>query len=252
MTETNPFGEFRNQCEQVLRSAFHAFQEAVSEKLPEIDIGSTIENPPNPELGQLASSISFELSRARKVKPIIIAKEIAGHIKTHASSLIESVETVEPGYINFRARHSSLSKLTITAALEKSDSYGLIKSREPGRIIVEHTSANPAHPIHIGTAKNAIFGDTLVRLLSAQGHEVQARFYIDDAGLQSATLAYGYRLLNQPVIREKPDNFTGRIYSITSTLVEIAEAKKRLAAARTAALAAVGTPCPTMSRKPHS
>ncbi len=229
MTETNPFGEFRSQCEEVLRSAFNAFQEAVSEKLPEIDVASTIENPPNPELGQLASSISFELSRARKVKPIMIAKEIAGHIKTHANSLIESVETVEPGYINFRARNSSLSQLTLTAALERSGSYGLIKSREPGRIIVEHTSANPAHPIHIGTAKNAIFGDTLVRLLSAQGHEVQARFYIDDAGLQSATLAYGYKLLNQPAIREKPDNFTGRIYSITSTLVEIAEAKKRLA-----------------------
>src|SRR5262249_6218196 len=121
------------------------------------------------------------------------------------------------------------TQLTISSVLDRGSSYGLVKSSEPRRIIVEHTSANPAHPIHIGTAKNAIFGDTLVRLLVGQGHHVQARFYIDDAGLNTATLAYGYKLLGQPRPNEKPDNFTGRIYSITSTLVEIAEAKKRLA-----------------------
>ncbi len=226
----NPFGAFRLECEQVLRTGYHSLQKSSSKKLPDIDLASTLESPPDSNFGQLASSLSFEISRVQETKPIIIAKEIAQNVgQLKQFPLVESVEAAEPGYVNFRASFPRLTQLTLRQALEEGLAYGLLKTDQPRRIIVEHTSANPAHPIHIGTAKNAIFGDTLVRLLTARGHNTQARFYIDDAGLQVAILAYGYKLMGEPEPNGKPDHFTGKIYSITSALVEIEEAKKRLA-----------------------
>ncbi len=226
----NPFGAFKLECERVLRIGYHAVEKTSRKELPDIDLASTLESPPDPRFGQLASSVSFELSRVQKTKPIMIAKEIAqGAGQLEQFSLVESVEAAEPGYVNFRANFPRLTQLTLNKVFEEGANYGLLKTDQPKRIIVEHTSANPAHPIHIGTAKNAIFGDALVRLLCARGHDTQARFYIDDAGLQVATMAYGYKLLGEPEPSGKPDQFTGKIYSITSALVEIGEAKKRLA-----------------------
>ncbi len=229
----NPFGAFRLECERVLRQGYHAIQKTSQRQLPDIDLASTIENPPDPRFGELASSVSFELSRVQKTKPITIAKELAqGASQLQAFSLVQSVEAAEPGYVNFKANLPKLTQLTLQEVLADGSNYGLLKTDHPRQIIVEHTSANPARPIHIGTAKNAIFGDTLVRLLAARGHRTQARFYIDDAGRQVAIMAYGYKLLGEPVPDGKPDHFIGRIYSITSALVEISDSKKRLALLR--------------------
>src|SRR5438046_3536048 len=158
-----------------------------------------------------------------------IAKEIVQQLdKTNAYDLIESVQAAEPGYVNFNAKIETLAQLTLDAILHEGSSYGLLKTNKPKRVIVEHTSANPARPIHIGTAKNSIFGDTLARILAGRGHDVKTHFYIDDTGRQVAQMAYGYRLLGEPGPDRKPDEFFGKIYSITSTLVELDENKKRL------------------------
>src|SRR5438445_449894 len=75
---------------------------------------------------------------------------------------------------------------------------------------------------------NQDFGDTLARILGGRGHAVKTHFYIDDTGRQVAQMAYGYKLLGEPKPEGKPDEFFGKIYSITSTLVEVDENKKRL------------------------
>jgi arginyl-tRNA synthetase len=194
-----------------------------------LDLEATFESPPDPGFGQLASSICFELSRFQKARPFTIAKELAtASSQLEHFPLVQSVEAAEPGYVNFRANFQGLADLTLRKVLEENVNYGLLKADHPRRIIVEHTSANPARPIHIGTAKNAIFGDSLARLLKARGHDTQTRFYIDDAGRQVAIMAYGYKLLKEPRPTGKPDDFIGRIYSVTSTLVEIEEAKSKL------------------------
>src|SRR2546426_10090351 len=80
----------------------------------------------------------------------------------------------------------------------------------------------------MGTAKNCVFGDTLAPILAGRGHAVKTHFYIDDTGRQVAQMAYGYKLLGEPKPDGKPDEFFGKIYSITSTLAELDENKKRL------------------------
>ncbi len=226
----DPFGLFKKECENILVAIYSKVRTEKDTTFPNIDIVSTLEDPPNAEFGHLASSISFEIARARKTKPMTVASEIAAEAqKMPKYELVESIQAAEPGYINFRANIPRLAQLTMDSVWQEKEGYGLVKTSHPERIIVEHTSANPARPIHIGTSKNSIFGDTLARILHARGHTVQTRFYIDDTGRQVAQMAYGYKLLEEPPLPEgKPDEFVGRIYSITSTLAEIDENKRRL------------------------
>jgi len=86
-------------------------------------------------------------------------------------------------FINARLNEKELLKEIFT---NFSENYGIIKTERPLRIVVEHTSANPIHPLHIGHLRNAILGDTLAKMLKARGHEVNVRFYVNDSGRQVA------------------------------------------------------------------
>ena len=228
--QANPFGSFRRECETALEAGYLALKKTWEHNLPDHDIVPILENPPDPSFGHLASSLSFELAKIQKKKPIEVAKMLAETTRQIPRlHLIASVEATEPGYVNFRANLARLTELTLKSVQRTGSEYGLIKTGAPEKTIVEHTSANPARPIHIGTAKNSIFGDALARLLSARGYDVRTHFYIDDTGRQVAIMAYGYKLLNEPTPEGKPDHFIGKIYSVTATLVEIEELKKRLA-----------------------
>lgn len=229
-SSSDPFGRFRAECDGLLRTAYSSLQKSDKKRFPELDIASSLEDPPNQEFGHLASSLSFELARVQKTKPMAIAREIVDELnKTKQRHLVESIQAAEPGYVNFKAKIEALAELTLDAIQQEGSSYGLLKTDQPQRVIVEHTSANPARPIHIGTAKNSIFGDTLSRILDGRGHQVKTHFYIDDTGRQVAQMAYGYKLLGEPKPDGKSDEFFGKIYSITSTLAELDENKKRLA-----------------------
>src|SRR5437667_4731496 len=73
----NPFGQFRSECENLLRGAYSSLQIKAGTVFPKIALASTLEYPPNEEYGHLASSISFELARIQKTKPMTVASQIA-------------------------------------------------------------------------------------------------------------------------------------------------------------------------------
>jgi len=112
--------------------------------------------------------------------------------------------------------------------------YGFIKTDKLLKVIVEHTSANPLHPITIATARNPVLGDTIARLLKSRGHTVYRHFYIDDVGRQSSVIAYGYQKLGKPQPDGKPDQYIGKIYTVTSCFVEINRLKRELERAKAA------------------
>ncbi len=224
----NPFAVFRTECENSLSSAFKKL-------FPEIqmeDLG--IEKPPNPEFGQLASSMCFELAKKLGEKPLALAERLANAVDLSRSFLISSVSAAGGGYVNFHLDFPKFSALTLESARSLDARYGFIKTEKPLKIIVEHTSANPLHPLTIGTARNPVLGDTLARLLSNRGHTVSRHFYIDDVGRQTSVMAYGYEKLGKPEPEGKPDQFIGKVYTITSCLVEINRLKKELEHAKEA------------------
>ncbi|MDH7563606.1 MAG: arginine--tRNA ligase [Candidatus Bathyarchaeota archaeon] len=224
----NPFNVFHQECENSLRKAL--------EKLyPETQLAElSLKKPPNPEFGQLASSLCFDLAKKNGKNPIVLAKQLAKNLDKTRFSLVKHVDPAGAGYINFHLDFAKFSGLTIESARHFDAEYGFVKTSTPMRIIVEHTSANPLHPLHIGQARNPVLGDTLARMLKSRGHTVFRHFYIDDVGRQSSVVAYGYAKLGKPEPDEKPDHFIGKIYTITSCIVEIARLKKELEQAKQA------------------
>jgi len=227
MVSENPFNEFRQECQKSL-------EDSLKKLFPKTQIARlSLEKPPVPEFGQLASSLCFELAKRLNKKPLLLAQNLVETLKKSEFSLIKQVDAAGEGYINFHVDLPGFSALTIDSIRNLDAEYGFVKTDKPQRIIVEHTSANPLSPMHIGQARNPMLGDAIARLLKSRGHNVLRHFYVDDVGRQSAVLAYGYEKLGRPKPGEKPDHFLGKIYTITSCLVEINRLKKELERAKT-------------------
>ena len=221
MLEQNPFGCFRKECETKI-------VETVKKIYPDFSISKFILTfPPSPTFGDLASSICFELSRTYKENPNNIALKLVDEILKLDFNFVEKVEALS-GYINFFVNLPKLAEKTVGLAEKLGKDYGLIKTDKPEKIIVEHTSANPSGPLHAGTARNAILGDALARMLKARGHIVKRHFYVNDVGRQVALVAYGYKLLGEPEITEKPDRFFGFIYTATHCAIKIKTLKEKI------------------------
>jgi len=226
MVSVNPFAEFRAWCETVLKDALKRLH-------PQISIPSLLlETPPSPEFGELSSSMCFELAKQTRKKPLEIAEQIVKAIDVSGFPLIQSVKAAGEGYINFYVNFEDFSRSTIESVRTLDTEYGYVKTDKPRKIIVEHTSVNPIHPIHIGQARNPMLGDALARILKVHGHTVFRHYYVDDVGRQSAVIAYGYEKLGMPEPEGKPDSFIGAIYAITSCIMEIQRLKKEVERAK--------------------
>jgi len=226
MFSENPFAEFRLECQNSLEGS-------LKKLFPETQITRlSLERPPNPEFGQLASSLCFELAKQLNKEPLTLAERLVEALNKSKFSLIEHVDAAGGGYINFHVDFPKFSSLTIESVRHLDIEYGFVKTDKPLKIIVEHTSANPLHPMHIGQARNPMLGDAIARLLKSRGHNILRHFYVDDVGRQSAVLAYGYKKLGRPKPDEKPDHLLGKIYTITSCLVEINRLKRELERAK--------------------
>jgi len=226
MTSVNPFTEFRNGCEIALA-------DALDKILPKVSVPSiTFETPPSLQFGELSSSICFELAKKTKKKPIELAEKIAEAVNILPFPLIQSVKAAGEGYINFYMNFAKFSPLTFESIRTLDAEYGYVKADEPRRIIVEHTSVNPIHPIHVGHARNPVLGDALARILRARGHTVFRHYYVDDVGRQTAVIGYGYEKLGKPKPVGKPDHFIGIIYTITSCITEIQRLKREVGKAK--------------------
>jgi len=226
MVSEHPFAVFRLECENILEDVFKRL-------FPEIHIPHlALERPPSPDFGQLASSLCFELAKQVGEKPLVLAERVVEAMDKSKFSLIERVVSAGGGYINFYVDFAKFSALAIESAREFDTEYGFVKTEKPLKIIVEHTSVNPLHPIHIGQARNPMLGDAVARMLKSRGHMIFRHYYIDDVGRQTAVIAYGYKKLGRPKFEGKPDHFIGKIYTITSCLVEINRLKGELKRAK--------------------
>jgi len=221
MVSLNPFAEFRESCQTALKNTMKRL-------FPKITVSIVLELPPSSEFGELSSSICFELAKRTGKKPITIAKQVARTVDLPLFPLVKEVKAAGDGYVNFYVKPAELSRLTIESVRTLDTDYGLVKVEKPTKIIVEHTSVNPIHPINVGQARNPVLGDCIARLLKARGQTVFRHYYIDDVGRQTAVIAFGYQQLSKPKPEGKPDHFIGKIYAITSCLLEVQRLKKEI------------------------
>ena len=149
------------------------------------------DQPPKPELGDLAFPVSFELAKLVKQKtgekqnPRAIAEQLK--LRLENIEEVARVEIAGAGYINVFFDRAKLLSLIALPDLGRSS-----QSDERPKKMVEHTSINPNKAAHIGHVRNSVLGDTFVRVLEAAGDRVEVQNYIDNTGVQVADVVVGF------------------------------------------------------------
>ncbi len=164
------------------------------------------ETPPKPELGDLAFPVSFELAKllkqrtGNKIAPRAIAEQLKE--KLAADEEISRIEVAGAGYLNIFFDRSQL--LSVFAAVPPpAIDFATIESvASRPKQMVEHTSINPNKAAHIGHLRNAVLGDTFVRILKAAGNAVEVQNYIDNTGVQVADVVVGFQHIEPMTLDE--------------------------------------------------
>ena len=150
-----------------------------------------IDQPPKIEMGEFAMPFPFELAKQLRKAPRKIADEIVPEMPLPDG--FAKFEVAGAGYINARlVRDQAAGALARETAIAVTDHAAEGAANVSGKILVEHTSINPNKAAHIGHLRNAILGDTFVRLLRAAGHTVDIQNYIDNTGVQVADVVVGF------------------------------------------------------------
>jgi arginyl-tRNA synthetase len=168
--------ELEKALEARIREALKAKYDLAVEAIP-------LEMPPELKFGELATPIALQLARTLRKAPKVIAQEIVaalGQVEGFAG-----FEVAGAGYINAR-----FDRAQGASSLAAGKGLGLSAKRV--KALVEHTSINPNKAAHVGHLRNAILGDTFVRLLQAAGQQVTVQNYIDNTGVQVADVVVGF------------------------------------------------------------
>jgi arginyl-tRNA synthetase len=168
--------ELQKRLTQHLRAVLKAKYDLQLENIP-------LEIPPELKFGELATPIAFELARKLRKAPKVIAQEIVAALT--GLDGFASFEVAGAGYINARLDRTAGVRRTAATEAGSQAASGI-------HSLVEHTSINPNKAAHIGHLRNAILGDTFVRLLRAAGQKVDVQNYIDNTGVQVADVVVGF------------------------------------------------------------
>jgi arginyl-tRNA synthetase len=178
---------------------FHLFEKRILRTLSDYirgqynaDVPVTVEQPKMASFGELALPVAFQLAKHLKQPP----KKIAAEVVSGAAAVpgVAALEVAGNGYINVRFDRGAYGH-----AVLKGDVPDL--ARRQGKVIVEHTNINPNKAAHIGHLRNAVLGDTFIRMLRAEGETVETQNYIDNTGVQVADVVAGFHYLE----RKGPD-----------------------------------------------
>lgn len=191
-----------------------------------------VDQPPKVELGEYALTFCFELAKKLRKPPRKIAEEIVAALGSVPG--FEKFEVAGAGYINARVHRGSMAGYQVKGKAATA-AHG-------EKVLVEHTSINPNKAAHIGHLRNAIMGDTFVRLLRKAGRHVDVQNYIDNTGVQVADVVVGLlhlekkskadveKLISDPAERKAQpfDYYCWDLYARVSTWYDDAAENKAL------------------------
>ena len=191
------FRPFRREVERALTAGLEALD------LPTADLG--IEEPPEDLSATLASSVSFRLAGECGAAPpqvaVDLAEAVSGVLDAEGADYhyLAGVDTQGP-YLNFQTTEQYLQD-TVEAA--QNPGYGQLADRGES-VVVEHTSANPTGPVHVGRARNPILGDAVANALEMAGYDVERHYYVNDAGRQMAVFTWAYEKFDESDLEDAP------------------------------------------------
>ncbi|GAA0518365.1 arginyl-tRNA synthetase [Halorubrum aquaticum] len=186
------FRQLRSEVETALFDALESLD------LPTDDLG--IERPPDEMDATLASSVAFRLAGEVGDAPPNVASDVAEAVDVEPHEYLVSVDTAGP-YVNFHAGERYLADTLAAAA--GNETYGTLPDRD-ATVVVEHTSANPTGPVHVGRARNPIVGDAVANVLEYAGYDVDRHYYVNDAGRQMAVFTWAYETFDESDLEGEP------------------------------------------------
>ena len=140
-----------------------------------------IERPKNREHGDWATNIAMQAAGRFGQNPRALAEKIAAELaKTEG---ISKVDIAGPGFINITVSAAAAGGIA-KQIVEQGASFGVGSALAGLHMNLEFVSANPTGPIHIGGTRWAAVGDSLARILQAQGASVTREYYFNDHGAQ--------------------------------------------------------------------
>ncbi|WP_435180673.1 arginine--tRNA ligase [Halorussus sp. AFM4] len=184
--------QFRDEVEEALVAALDELD------LPTDDLG--VEDPPEGVDAVLASSAAFRLAGEVGAPPPEVASDLAERIDAGEYDLIDAALAQGP-YVNFLP-----SDAYYAGTVEQAQAADFGRLEPTGEeVVVEHTSANPTGPVHVGRARNPIVGDAVARVLSFAGHDVDRHYYVNDAGRQMAVFTWAYETFDESDLDSEPE-----------------------------------------------
>jgi arginyl-tRNA synthetase len=153
-----------------------------------VEADIAIEQPKQSSFGELALPVAFQLAKALKQAPKKIASELVAAVGEVPG--VAAMEIAGNGYVNVRFDRGAYGAALLAGVSETA-------ANTTGKTVVEHTNINPNKAAHIGHLRNAVLGDTFVRMLRARGNRVEVQNYIDNTGVQVADVVAGFHFLEQ-------------------------------------------------------
>jgi arginyl-tRNA synthetase len=145
----------------------------------------SLDRPPKPELGDYSSNAAMLLAAPLGESPRDVAARISTELERELATTgsLDRVEVAGPGFVNLFLSDAWYRR-AMARLVKAGDGLGPAPVEAPERILVEFVSANPTGPLHVGGGRHAAYGDSLVRLLEAVGHDVAREYYVNDGGGQ--------------------------------------------------------------------
>ncbi len=128
----------------------------------------------------------FKFSKEMHLAPNVIAQNLAEHLTDENLLKIESVG----GYLNFTFKPEFIAKTLMENLLINQADIDKKFGMQDKKVLIEHTSINPNASPHIGRARNALIGDSLVRVFKFLGWKTDVHYFVNDVGKQIAMLVY--------------------------------------------------------------
>ncbi len=196
-----------------------------------------LQKPPSPELGHFALMVN---PLAKKKDPEKIGEQLKEALQSFklVEKAVLAVSETKKGkkqvYLNLFLNETALRNAraefhnqVLTHVF--SPDFGKWEDFKGKTAVVEHTSANPISPLHVGNLRNSLHGDAFANILESLGYDVSRRYYVNDVGLQIAFTVVGYEILFYHLnVRpdEKIDVWLGQVYASMNCLYTIQDLKE--------------------------
>ncbi len=228
---------------QIASLVARAIQKAQSAgALPAFDIPDIIvERPKVVGRGDYATGACLGLARLAKKSPLDVARLVVEHIEP--ADYISNIEALAPGFINITLSETWLARQAQLIA-QTGEEWGSVNMGQGQRVQVEFVSANPTGPLTVGSARNAVLGDALARVLQAAGFDIQREYYVNDVGSKirkmGATLLVHYANalgVDEPLPQ---DHYPGKFLVDLGQVIAREQGRKYLDMPRQQALEEIG------------